>query len=337
MSQRITSADRYRRILAMIPWIVEQGAPSLGDIAERFSITQDQVLADLDVVLLVGVPPYYPDDYIDVVYESDVVSVRLGDHFRRPLRLTATEALNVLIAGAGLAAAEPENGPLSRAMGKLRVALGVPDGAIEVALGPADSEVLATLRSGQQESTSVEIEYYTAGTDTLSQRLIDPHRIYSAEGHWYVAGHCHRAADQRVFRVDRIRSAVASAAHFEVPVHVPEPTVFEADEAKRRLVLDLAADAHWMGTTARAEAVERFDDGRRRVTLAVGGRAWMERVLLEAGPDATIVDSDSDSGTGTAAGAGAGHDVEDRDNWVPATEAIAIRREAATRILDRYR
>ena len=92
---RTTAADRARRILAIVPWVAERDGPTLTEISERFGVSQSELLADLDVVFMVGTPPYTPDSLIDVVVEDGRVWITLGDYFRRPMRLVPSAAETV--------------------------------------------------------------------------------------------------------------------------------------------------------------------------------------------------------------------------------------------------
>ena len=49
--------------------------------------------------------------------------------------------------------------------------------------------------------------------------------VFFALGAWYVGAYCHRAEDERMFRVDRIRGLRSTGEHFEA-----DPTAFESGE-----------------------------------------------------------------------------------------------------------
>lgn len=336
MRPRVTAGERYRRILAMIPWIAERDSPTIVEVCTHFGITEEELIADLDVVLMIGVPPYSPGDYIDVRYESGHIDLRLDDYFTRPLRLTATEALALLASGAGLRASEADpDGPISRALRKLQAALGVPDDSFEITLGPADAAILETLRTGLDQRHSVEIDYYTNRTDTSALRVIDPYRIYSAEGHWYVSGFCHRVDDLRLFRVDRIRAATATESTFDEPSVLPDTTLFAASAETPRIVLDVGPDARWATTSAHPDSVEDLGGGRSRVVLPVGGTAWLERLLIGLGDHATVVDPSTTTAGSTTAGSTTGLDPS--LTYVTPDEAAEVRNDGIARILRRYR
>ena len=121
MSPRPVAGAEVQRILAIVPWIVAHPGASKDEIATRFGMTAEQLDDDLALVLMIGVPPYSPGDYLDVDDDGEFVTIRLADQFSRPLRLTPAEGLALLAAGRALLAvpgSDPE-GPLATALAKL--------------------------------------------------------------------------------------------------------------------------------------------------------------------------------------------------------------------------
>ena len=68
--------------------------------------------------------------------------------------------------------------------------------------------------------------------------------------------------------------------------------MFQAGPDDPLVVLDLDRPAHWVAEQYPNEGVVERPEGRLRVTLRAGQRAWMERLLLRAGPDASLVEGD---------------------------------------------
>ena len=75
------SAERLQRLLAMVPWIAAQDGPRIDEVCSRFGITPAQLAADLEVIWLVGLPPYTPDALVDVVQEGDRVWIHYAEVF----------------------------------------------------------------------------------------------------------------------------------------------------------------------------------------------------------------------------------------------------------------
>jgi proteasome accessory factor C len=139
------------------------------------------------------------------------------------------------------------------------------------------------------------VSYYSFGRDEWTDRVVEPHAVFNAAGQWYVSGRCRRVDDDRLFRVDRIRSASLTDETFTPPPEPPDLAVYSPRDDDPRVVLDLAPEATWVIGQYPVESVEKRRDGTTRVTLAVSETAWLERLLLRLGRHATVVDGDADA------------------------------------------
>jgi proteasome accessory factor C len=288
------SADaRLRRLLALVPWVVAHDGPSLEEVCTRFGLTQDELVAELDLLFLCGVHPFTPDSLIDVLVADGRVWIHYADYLERPLRLTPEEGLALVAAGTALLAVPGADagGPLARGLAKLAAVLGVDPGeALDVDLGSAPEAVLETLRDAISARRQVEIDYYAYGRDERTRRVVDPHAVFAAEGEWYLSAYCHLARAPRRFRVDRVRAIVPLDRQLDHEQAAPARTVFEPSPSDPRVVLDIAPAARWVCERYPVEECTELDGGRVRVTLAVSERAWLERLLLRLGPAATVVE-----------------------------------------------
>lgn len=283
----IRASKQVRRLLVMVPWLVERRQVSLDELAHAFGITVKQAEADVIQASLIGVPPYTPDTYVDVYLDEGWVHARPCDYLTRPPQLTPRQGFALLAAAKGLLAYRPSRGegPLGTALQKLEQVLGDAS-AIEVDL-QAPSQ-LGDVRDAWHDGAQLRIRYYAAWRDEETERVIEPHIVFERNGRWYVQGWCHLAQADRRFRVDRIRSMERTGVTFE-PVRVPPPEdVWHPGADAEEVVLDLPASARWV-VEAYPVTAEPLDGGRLRVTMHVVGTAWLERLLLRAGPDAVVV------------------------------------------------
>ncbi|HUP74344.1 MAG TPA: WYL domain-containing protein [Acidimicrobiales bacterium] len=312
MSGRFSATDRLTRLLAIIPWVAGHGGASLDEIAAKFAYPKDDLVGDLTgVVQYVGVPPYTPDTMIEVTIENEHVWIHYADYFNRPMRLSTEEAGMLLSAGrAVLGVMGDDSGPLLSALAKLTSALDDP-AALDIRLGDASEETMAILRSAIAAHRQVHIDYYSYGRDLRTERTIDPARFFSDEGQWYVAGYCHLASADRVFRVDRIRKATLLDTVFDRPTDPPGLQLLEPGAGLPRVTLDVSPGARWVLDQYPHDTSTDIEDGWTRLTLPVAARPWIERLLVRLGPDVRVVDAPEDLG-------------------------IAGRNAAAARILARY-
>jgi proteasome accessory factor C len=286
--------ERLRRLLAMVPWVAANDGPTVEEVCARFGIDERQLGADLELLFLCGLYPYTPDMLIEADIAGGRVWIRYADYFARPLRLTPAEGLALVAAGTALLAVPgtDSEGPLARGLAKLADALGVdPDEAVEVDLGEASSDLLATLQEAAAQSRQVEIDYYAYGRDERTTRTIDPWAVFSSAGQWYVQGRDHTRDAERLFRLDRIRSARLLYGTFERPA-ATTAAVYNPRPEDPVLTLELEPAASWVAEQYPNEGVDDLGGGRLRVRLRISEQAWLERLLLRLGPDATVTDGD---------------------------------------------
>lgn len=280
---------RLRRVLAMIPWLLEAGGSTVADVAERFGVSEDEVVRDLNLVMCCGLPPYGGGDLITVVLDEDgTIEAWPGPFFTRPMQLTPPEGFAVLAAGRALLAVPGSKpaGALSSALDKLEAALGA-SGSLAVDLDAPP--LLADVRAAVDAHERVRVTYYSAWRDELWERVVEPLLVHSRDGRWYVETRGAATGADRRLRVDRIRSLERTGERFTPPTDVAAPAeVFSPGADATEVTLLLPASARWVAETYDTLDVQQLDDGRLRVRLLVAGDRWLERLLLKAGPDARV-------------------------------------------------
>ena len=307
MSIPTDTAGRLRQLLAILAWLAQVGEAPIDELATRFDLTPEALVTELELAACCGLPPYTPDQLMEIVVTDTTVSTRLGSALSRPRRLSPVEGFALAASARGLLAVpgSDEDGALSRALGKLETALGAERLVIDLDTPP----MLAVVSDAAAAGVSLEIHYYSASSDRQSEREITPLRVFASEGHWYVDATCTQAGEVRRFRIDRIDAArviEGSSGVGDRSAMDSEPTGFEAfvpgpDTRRVRLSLDPALA--WMVESIPTVApVERADD-RLVVEVVVGGDAWLERLLLRLGTGATVVDPAEDAGLAAEAAA----------------------------------
>lgn len=294
---RTSASDRVARLLAVIPWIAAHDGPTVAEICERFGVSRRKLLDDLEVLMMVGVPPYTPDTLIEVTMEGDRVWLRFADVFARPLHLTPEQGLALVAAGSAsqnLPGSDRE-GPLATALAKLADVLGVdPAEAVSVTLGETRPAVLEALRTAATDRRRVRIDYYAYGRDERTTRDIDPYAVFAHDGAWYVRGYCHLARDRRLFRVDRVAEALVLDETFTAPAagggEEAEPVVL--GPGVPRVTIEVDPTGRWVAETYPVDTVDEIDDGWLRIRLPVTATPWLERLLVRLGTGARVVEAD---------------------------------------------
>lgn len=298
-------APRLRRMLLMVPWLLESGGSTVPELATRFGVSEDDVVRDLNLVMCCGVPPYGAEHMITVMLDEDgSVLAWKGPFFNRPMRLTPNEGFAVLAAGRTLLAVPGADatGPLATALAKLEAALG---SAGTVAVELEAPPLLPVVRRAAEAHERLAIDYYSAWRDEVTERVIEPHEVFSTDGRWYVSAADSRSGTLRRFRVDRMASAEPTGERFEPPPERPAAPggdrVFPRADDATPVTIVLPPSARWVAEVYQPDEVEELDGGRLRVRLAVTGERWLERLLLRVGPEAVVEEPPAMRGVGAAA------------------------------------
>ena len=291
------SSARLRRLLVVVPYVVQHPGTRLEDLIRLFSVSKKDLLSDLNLLFVSGLPPYGPGDLIEVdVDEDGRVWVDMADYFARPLRLTRSEALALYLRGKELLGAPglPEAEALQSALVKLeeglgKEALGPVEGLVEAADAPGSAEMLERLRQAAAERRRVEIEYYAASRDQTSVRTIDPEEVFTSLGNWYVVAWDLRADGERMFRVDRVRGVRETGEGFEprglAGAGRPMYSRSREDVPVRLL---LRPGARWVAEYYDVEDPVEREEGLE-VTVPTRQLAWLVKLLLRLGGETEIL------------------------------------------------
>ncbi|MEY2959973.1 MAG: putative proteasome accessory factor [Actinomycetota bacterium] len=284
--------ERLRRLLVMLPWLMERGEVSVTETAERFGMSEREVVRDLELAAVCGLPPFV-DELIDVFIDEGMIWVGVPRLFTRPLRLNSVEAWELLAAGRAameLPGADPD-GPLGRGLAKLAVYLGEDEtSAVQIDLDRP--EVVDDLANAVRDRALLRFAYRSASSDDVVERTVLPRQLYSDRGEWYLAADDDRSGSVRTFRVDRIEwfdrtGEVAIPSSDELP----RPGEWFADGSVPRVVVRLAPAARWVIERYPVEDVSGPDAaGWTTASLAVASEQWFVRLLVRLGPDVEVLE-----------------------------------------------
>jgi proteasome accessory factor C len=280
-------SDRLRRLLVMLPWLMERGEVSVAEAAARFDVSEAHLIADLERASLCGLPPYV-DEMIDLFIDDGVIHMGVPRLFRRPLRLNGREGFSLLAAGkASLEMPGADaTGPLARALAKLERSLGA---SAVVSVDVEHPPFLDAVRDAVEHRTELHIVYYSSWRDERTERTIHPQSVFAEQGDWYVIADCLLAGDERRFRIDRISELAPTGEVFtHRSVARPESSWFTPGPDTVEVTLALRAGAAWVAERYPMLAVRRTDDGLEADLVVVNER-WLERLLLRLGPDVTVL------------------------------------------------
>ena len=288
------ATSRVARLLTMVPWLVSRQGIPLTEAAEGLGVSERQLRDDLDLLFMCGYGPM-TDELIEVSYEQDRVFVTNADTIRRPLRLSVAEAVTLITGLRALqAAGVAPSDAVARALAKVEGAAAALPGLDALAVADddgADLEVRQVVTEALRQRRRLHLAYLVPSRDERTERDVDPMRVISQDGHWYLEGWCHSAKDTRLFRLDRIEALSVLDEDGTPPEGARSRDLssgaYPADVGHDAVTLRLRPAARWVAEYYPVQEL-REDGEDLVVTLAARDEDWLARLVLRGGGEIGI-------------------------------------------------
>ncbi|MER6830247.1 WYL domain-containing protein [Streptosporangium sp. NPDC000563] len=294
----MSTADRLPRLLALVPYLMSHPGAQVPEVAKIFGLSEKQLIDDLQLVWMCGLPGHTPGDLIDVSWDGGEIVIDNAETIARPLRLGVDEASALLVA-LRLLAEMPEFGErdaLARVIAKFERASGEGAAAVssQVAVEvDAAPDALPVVNEALRRGRRLSLRYYVPGRDEITPREVDPMRLVVVDGRPYLSGWCYRAEAVRLFRLDRMLSVDV----LDVPADPPAdavadevtPGVFRPSPTDELVELELTPAGRWVAEYYPCERVTELGEGRVRVALRARDQGWLVRLALRLGDTGRVV------------------------------------------------
>jgi proteasome accessory factor C len=293
--------DQTRRMLSLVTYLRDRPGARIDEVARAFGITADELISDLDVLPMCGTS-FRGGDLLEIDTDGEQIWWRnadaLGSDTAQPLRLASDEATALLVAARAVATLpglrESDRDALQRATAKLEAAAGENAGASSRLSVTFETEggVFADVDRAIAEQRKLWLRYYSPARDELTEREVDPIRLF-AVGHTYLEAWCRLSEARRTFRLDRV-------AEIKILDESADPPPVELRDLSEGLVQPAAEDpevvvevgpgGRWVAEYYPHDSVEELPDGGLRVRLRTPDPASLRRLALRLGRDGRIVE-----------------------------------------------
>ncbi|TDQ45733.1 helix-turn-helix transcriptional regulator [Actinorugispora endophytica] len=296
------SSEQLRRLLMLVPYALSHDV-RVSEVAAHFGLPEKQVLKDLSLLWMCGLPGYTPGDLIDVdveaAAETGEIIIGNADTLAAPLRLTADEAAS-LVVGIELLSGIPgvDSDALKRVGEKLRAVAGAAVGladAVEVRVELDDEVREMQRRAGEalEAGQRLHLRYLSGYEDRVTERDVDPMRLVIQDGQAFLEGWCRLRSGVRLFRLDRVLDLTVLPVAAQVPTGARGRDLsdgvlqFSGDDAY--VSFELTPAARWVAEDYVCAGVRELPGGHLRATLRTPEPAWAVRLALRLGPTGRLV------------------------------------------------
>ena len=279
------AALRAQRLLDLVPYLQSRPGITVGEIASEFNISKAEVLKDLNLLFMCGLPGYTHLELIDIAFDDDIVQVIDAQNLQTPRNLTESETLALRIALQALSDLIPSTSQhraaIATLLGKLSTAFAssLPDGVVAFS-APRSTLVLRQIELAMRELKQVKISYLNRAKDERRERVISPLRVIVQSSGTSVMAWCHDSDAIRTFIVDNIESAELLESTAKVDV--------SAD-------LDTSASAFCRTSHRGSDFLQRYRDviewsNKDEFIVHFFNREWLTRIALSSASEMEIIE-----------------------------------------------
>jgi proteasome accessory factor C len=304
-SRKRTSEDQLTRMLQLVPFLVHHQGLHVQEVADRFGISRKALIDDLKILICSGLPGGYPDDLLDIQWENDHVYITEHLDLNRPVRFSEDEAaalltglsmLGDLPALAGLPEDEPGSAlesvtiKLTGAAGQAGRMAGAVAGQ---SVAPEQSEAFATITRAIRDGQQLRLDYLSPQRDEVTERDVDPLRLYSLDNTWYFEAYCHSKSGLRNFRLDRVQSlepngrAVSGTATADADFPA---RLFTPSDDDVLVVLELTRQGVGLADDYYAERTAELPNGGLLAEVRFGNVEWLPMFVSQHGGTVRVLD-----------------------------------------------
>ena len=278
-----SAVARVTRVLDLVPFILENPGIEVPALAKKFSVSEKQVLADLELIFMCGLPGYTPYELIDLVFEDGVVTVIDPQVLDKPRVFNEVEAV---VLNLGLSIIKNAiNDPIKiESIEVLQKKIGAKFALIsEISFSTSRPAFYDVVSDAIARSEGLNLTYNSISRDEVSDRFVVPKRIYLAQGNFYFIAIDTNSNKERHFRMDLILNCEISnsvSTNNSSLAAVEESFEFKIQSTNKYLTerySDLFTDVSQQGDVY--QAVGRMNNPQ-----------WLKRLVISNAPDLELIE-----------------------------------------------
>ncbi|MBO1269091.1 helix-turn-helix transcriptional regulator [Arthrobacter cavernae] len=293
-ARKRTSEEQLTRMLQLVPFLVHHQGLHIQDVADRFGVTRKELIEDLKILICSGLPEGYPDELLDIQWENDHVYISEHLDLNRPVRFSEDEAGALLTGLAMLGELPALAGMSGDVLESVTLKLtGAAGGAGRLAgslagqsVAPEDSRAFETITRAIRDGQQLRLRYFSLQRDSVSERDVDPLRLYSLDRTWYFEAYCHSKQGLRNFRLDRVDALEPNGGPVSGLAVAEEgypAKLFTPSDDDTLVVLQLSRQGAGLADDYYAERSVLLPDGGMLAEVRFGSTDWLPMFVAQHG------------------------------------------------------
>lgn len=276
-----TAAARALRLIDLVPYLVSNPGVSVKETATKFGVSVAELLKDLDLLFVCGLPGYTPLELIDLSVEDGVISIRDPQNLEAPRRFSEGEALVMRVALSALEDLLPAT--KKESVRKLREKLSklysaeIPEDALFYQ-GDPSKEKMRKIEASIKTGKKLKITYLNPLRGERTNRAISVIRVKAEPKRTLIDAWCDASNGVRTFNLGQIEELEVTKDPIEVQENL------KSDEL---LVAKLRADSNSYFVAENQAQLRKVSEGYE---IEIFQPEWLVRKVLAEGGSAQLVE-----------------------------------------------
>jgi proteasome accessory factor C len=294
--RRLTDADSYDLMLALVVHLLDQGPVEIAAVAEHFKVSEAAIDRAVRALFTSGSIEHperggYEID-LDELDEGIVELTSAGPHqaFQKPPKLTNRQASAIAaglmyLSGIPGLSEDKELLALQKIMGseQSEPTLAIERGNLDSDLGP--------IQQAMSQNVSITCDYINSQGVKTVNREIEPLRIDLRGETAYLRGWCKLTNSLRTFRLDHMQNArpttnqiaqSSKQAEIDDELYVPAAT-------DTLVTIRVQPEAYGMISDFKATEVREVNETTREIKVKIGDLTYLGRVIARFGGAAKVI------------------------------------------------
>jgi predicted DNA-binding transcriptional regulator YafY len=206
-----SAVQRVARALDLVPYVSEHPGIQIGELAEKFKTSEKQIIQDLELIFLCGLPGYTPYELIDLTYEDGMVTIIEPQLLNKPRKFSETEGV-VITLGLSLIKDSTADSDAIEAIDRLLEKLSrIFNASIQATIADYVKPVLYDqIISAIKSGNLIQFNYQSLSDDSISNRKVKPIQISVKRGYYYLIALEVISQEERTFRIDQMANLKVS-------------------------------------------------------------------------------------------------------------------------------
>ena len=287
---------RLGRMINLAAFLTNNSGIKAETVCEVFGISRGELVSLLNDMLMCGVPPYGPSDYISAWIDGDKVTISNAYWLRKAMDLSTEEAVSLKLMIGNVVRQSPDLFEEAAQSLEEKMAVFLGHKVAPRAAGSSRSERYDTLRRAIEDRQAVEITYYSRTPDEVTDRVVEPLALANIGGLWCLGAYCRYSRKETLFAFERISSVrptlerfrrSANAPGYHGPHRLVERSRHRQSASRIKVTFD-PNRARWAIEQFDEAKVEHLPDGSVACTFAVVDAAWIADIVAEFAGSALV-------------------------------------------------